>query len=496
MTYQTQQQQIDRQRALAQAIQSMNQLPQGTSYTPHGYAVPTSGFAAAAKLFGQALGGYEGAQADKSQDSLNGQRDADLQSQSSGLIDALAGPSKMGADPNTAPVGQTTSFDSSDPNAGTPQVQTDPNAPQVEQNPKRAALSAILKGAQPEDVVNMLQGPALAKFAPPKVQTLSDGQQLASTDPFNGQTTITAENVKDMKPAAPDHALVNVVDKGAPAGYRSIERQHFKEGVDQLWQPPKEWQTAQANMNDPLGLEQSFVYASQNGNKPPPQFIPRGESSGAWYHQYGKWLTAHGQDQAATSAFSAGRDADKGALKQLAKSEGPLQVASGQLDKNLDSLVASAKAAGIGENSSPIWNETYANIQKKAVGNPKYADFMAKLNAVELEMAKVQAGSTGNTAPTDASNARTHDILNESFNQKSIEAVRDALRQERDNKVKSYHETRQMYLGRLGENDIDKALGKTPATPATPNAPAATKPTTPTAATPAAAPKDYSHLWN
>lgn len=237
-SFDAQQQRIDRQKAIAQSLRDSGNFTNAdiNRVASGGLAVPISPFAAVAKLLQSGVGAYGGYKAGKEQDALNEQKDAAQQAQAAGLMDQIAGKSQMAVpvDQSAAPIGATTNFDSG---SGTPvpQQPSQAGAAPVEQNQKRAALAAVLSGANPSDVISMLQGPAISQFLPKPNYTLKEGETR-----FNGadDSPISTGLDKTYKPTPDDKSLVNIVDKAAPGGYRSIKRMDFKEGTDQLYQKP------------------------------------------------------------------------------------------------------------------------------------------------------------------------------------------------------------------------------------------------------------------
>jgi hypothetical protein len=104
MSFDTQQQNIDRRKAIAQALRDSGNFSSGdvTRTASGGLVVPISPFAAVAKLLNTGLGAYGQYNAAQDQDELDQQKDAAQKAQVSGLMDALAGPSQMAVPKDTS----------------------------------------------------------------------------------------------------------------------------------------------------------------------------------------------------------------------------------------------------------------------------------------------------------------------------------------------------------------------------------------------------------
>lgn len=476
MVYETQQAQIDRRNALAQALMSQGQFGAGdvNRVASGGLAVPISPFAAAAKLFQSGFGAYEQSKAQKEEDSLTDLKASDKKQTIDALTNQLAGPSNMAmpTDPNAPPVGQTTDF--SQGTTPVAQAQTDPNALPVEQNQRRAALASILKNANQDDVIKSLMGPTLQKFEPPKPQVLADGGQLVSTDPFTGKTTVDAENAKDIKPPVEDRALVNIVDLKAPNGFRSIERQHFKEGKDQLYQKPDQATLVASGLSG-NALTDAATRFRLTGE------LPTGMRSAPAIikimNEAANQADLTGDSSAARTIRQKVGKTAAGALQKFESTNQALMGFEKLATKSAD--LAESLSVAIPRTNSALWNtwkQKFTAGDKSLYQDPTLKPFQDQIDTFTSEYGKIMSGSMGNTALSDTASKKAQSMISSADSPATFRNIMATLRLDMANRVKSQGEERQDLLNQIGGTGVDVPGAATPAVVAPPAATAGAHP--------------------
>lgn len=470
MAYDQQQARIDRQNLIAQALRDSGNIPNSrVNQTAGGFVVPISPFETITKLLEQGVGAYAGYKTGQNQDALNAQKDKDKQAAISGLMDSLAGPSQMGQapgatpqpDPAQPPVGATTNFDPSSQGAGSAQPQqptlppSGPTAAPTEQNQKRAAMAALLQGQPSDQIIQSLQGAALKQFEPKADYSLKNDEERIS-----GTTNqpIATGLPKEYKPAAEDRALVNVVDQKAPNGYRSIERQNFKEGTDQLYQKPSAGDAAAAGFTgDAL------------------------DNAGQRYRMFGELPAGAGKspamaikimNRAAEQAHEAGDDAGAAAIRQkagvattgaLKKFEGTAQAIGGfekLATKSAD--LAEQLADKVGAGGVPVLNQWQQSATKNFTPGSDLAKFHAQTETFSAEYGKIMSGSMGNSALSDSAAEHARGLINTAMDNKTYHDVMKTLRQDMANRIKAQSEERVELYAQLSGHGPDNIPGNKP----------------------------------
>lgn len=454
MSFDTEQSSINRQKAIAQALRdSGNFTPAEINRTASGgLVVPITPFQTVAKLLQTGLGAYKTSSADDAQDALNKQKDAAQQSQIGGLMDAITGPSQMGTptDPNAPPIGATTNFDTGSGSA-VPQQPSQAGASPVEQNQKRAALASILKGANPDDVISSLQGPAISQFMPKPNYTLKADE--LRYDGSNNKPIATGVP-KEYKPEADDRSLVNIVDAKAPGGYRSIKRMDFKDG-DQLWNKPNEAQLAAGNTGD---MDVAVQYAITHDNQAP-NWVGRSPArQAAFQAALGKYYKDTNNDAGSAQVASMQNKADQSSLTNIQKLSDNTKQARDTLEKNLTSLQTAYTQTG---NAGTEWGNKVYRAWQTGTGDASLKAPLAYLQAVQKEYAKLQMNSFGNAMTSDAANDDARKVINDNFTRGGMSAVMDAMRGEAANRTGALEDTRQGILSRITERNTHG--GKKPA---------------------------------
>lgn len=130
--------------------------------------------------------------------------------------------------------------------------------------------------------------------------------------------------------------------------------------------------------------------------------------------------------------------AAKANTQALAQNEKLYTATSGYantLDKNLDNLLASYKK--IDSSGSPLINKAVRSWQQGTTGDPQTADMIVWLNSVQGEFAKLRSGSLGNAPASDQAMRDSKEVINKYMNAGGIQAVAQAMRQEKDNRLSS-----------------------------------------------------------
>lgn len=442
-----------------------------------GLEVPISPFATAAKLFSSGLGAYEQNKANSAEDDLTTQKAADQKANLSALTDALAGPSNMQTptNPNAPAVGATTTFDQ--PGASpVAQQQTDPNAQPVEMNQKRAALAAILKNTDPAVAQQMLMGPAMAKFGPPKTITAADGADVLSQNPMDGSITKVFENPKDLKPSADDRALINVVDPNKKGGYNTIKREDFQPGM-QLYQKPDSATILAGQLNG-NALDDAATKYRLTGE------LPANRSGG---------LSVKIMNRAADMSDAAGDSSTARTIRQKAGAQAVTDLKTFEKQSTLVTAAEknASKAADVLETLAPkvdntnnsTWNRWVQGGRKlTGVNSPDLKALNDQIETFVPEYAKVMSGSLGNSAASDTAANHARTMIGMADTPAEFAKELAILRLDMANRIKSQGEQRSDLYGAIGNGGQAQIPG---AGVGTPNAAPGTVPAT-TGAHPAA----------
>jgi hypothetical protein len=200
--------QIQQAQQLAQLLQAQSMQP--IEVAPNSRISWTQGLA-------KMLQGYQAGNERRKVAELLTQRTQDAQDKQSGLVDALTGNKQLD------------SLGGSDPAVTVGQKMA---APGEQPYLNRDKLVAALAGNRPEDTTPALSNLLFQRAMP--AQGFSGIVPADATVFQNGQEVAAGK----PKPRAEDHALVEIVAPGSPGGHKSIERQHFVEGRDQIWEKP------------------------------------------------------------------------------------------------------------------------------------------------------------------------------------------------------------------------------------------------------------------
>lgn len=472
--YDQQQAAINRQTMIAQALRDSGNIPPSRvgMTASGGLAVPISPFEAATKLFQSGLGAYEGNQAQKATDALSTQRDKDAQGQLQGILDQLTGPSQTAVPPDNTqpPIGATSNFQ--DASGGAPQAQqpTIPGASLQEQNPRRAAMAAILKNADPQEAVAMLRGPALSTLEPKPDYTLAEGATRISG--ATGQP-VAAGASKTYKPDVADRALVKIIDKSKPEGYSTIKRSDFDPAKMNEYIAPTAAQLAMTSFT-PDAMQAAVEYAAVHDSHPPPNMPRNGPIYGEFLDALQKHYKSTGNDVGNAQVVSEQNKSDQASLTNITKLKDNSTQAFGTMDRNLSSLEDAYKKSG---DTGTEWGNKLYRMWQTGTGDPDLKPVRAYLAAAQKEYAKLQMNSFGNAMTSDAANADAARVINENFTNGGIQAVIDAMRGEGKNRTNSLDSTYQGIQARLKERSHPEgATGSVVAPPATTIKPGVTSP--------------------
>lgn len=459
--YDQQQAAIDRQNMIAQALRESGNIPSSRVglTASGGLAVPISPFEAASKLFQSGLGTYEGYKAQKDTDALNAQKDQDAQTQLKGILDQLTGPSQTAvpSDNTQPPIGATTNFQDAS-GAAQPQQPSVPGAGLQEQNPRRAAMAAILKNADPQQAVAMLRGPALSALEPKPDYTLAEGATRISG--ATGQP-VASGAPKTYKPDEADRSLVKIIDKSKPEGYSTIKRSDFDPTKMNEWTPPTASTNAAALAGSMTGdaLQDAAARYRMFGELPPG--AGRSPAMGI------KIMNA-----AAEQALAAGDDATAAAIRQkagkatssaLTKFEGNAQAIGGfekLATKSAD--LAEELADKVSTTDIPVLNSWIQTGVKNFTPGSALASFAGQTETFTTEYGKIMSGSLNNTALSDTAAAHARALINTGMQNGTYHDVMKTLRRDMTNRIASQSEERSdLYRQLAGQGPDDIPGAKT-----------------------------------
>jgi hypothetical protein len=157
---------------------------------------------------------------------------------------------------------------------------------------------------------------------------------------------------------------------------------------------------------------------------------------------------ANGDTAGAIAARSASLKANGMALDQITKLESATTSYANTLDKNLDSLLASAKK--VDSTGSPLINRAFRAWQQGVTGDKDTAQMVTWLNAVQSEYAKINSGSLGNAPVSDASRKHADEVINKNFSAGGMAAVAQAMREEKGNRLSAIAEQKASLQQQLG----------------------------------------------
>jgi hypothetical protein len=160
--------------------------------------------------------------------------------------------------------------------------------------------------------------------------------------------------------------------------------------------------------------------------------------------------TTNGDTAGAIAARTASLKASGTALDQVTKQEAFTTSAFNTLDKNLTAL--QTIGSQVDSTGSPLVNKVINHFNQGVVSDPTTAAYVAMLNAVQGEYAKIASNSNGNAPITDSAKADAKDVINKAMSQGGIQGVRTAMLQEGGNRLQAIRESKQSLVDQLSGN--------------------------------------------
>jgi hypothetical protein len=180
---------------------------------------------------------------------------------------------------------------------------------------------------------------------------------------------------------------------------------------------------------------------------------------------------ANGDTAGSIAARTAGLKASGTALDQVTKQEAFTGSAVQTLDKNLTALQTLGQT--LDSTGSPIINKVINHFNQGVVSDPTTAGYVAMLNAVQGEYAKIASNNNGNSPISDSAKADAKEVINKAMSQGGIAGVRAAMMQEAQNRMQAIREAKQGLVDQLGVNAPGAPQGAPRSPQASPAAPPA-----------------------
>ena len=235
----------------------------------------------------------------------------------------------------------------------------------------------------------------------------------------------------------------------------------------ELKPPPSAAAQAAANL-DPASIQFAADTYRTTG-KFPGSFGKSPALQSAVLKQVATDAAANGDTAGAIQARAASLKAGSTALDQVTKQEAFTSSAVNTLDKNLQAL--QTLGSKLDETGSPIINKAINHFNQGVTNDPNTAAYVAMLNAVQGEYAKIASNNNGNSPVSDSAKADAKEVINKAMSQGGIGAVRQAMMQESQNRMQAIAEAKQGLVGTLSGNAPGAPQGKPPvAVPAQPPA--------------------------
>ena len=188
---------------------------------------------------------------------------------------------------------------------------------------------------------------------------------------------------------------------------------------------------------------------------------------------------ANGDTAGSIAARTASLKASGMALDQVSKQESFTSSAVNTLDKNLTAL--QTIGSKVDDSGSPLINKVLNHFNQGVVTDPNTAAYVAMLNAVQGEYAKIASNNNGNSPISDSAKADAKEVINKAMSQGGIAAVRQAMMLEAQNRMQAIREAKQGLVSNLSnnapgapQNKVTPAAGNNQVTPTPP--PATNKP--------------------
>lgn len=176
---------------------------------------------------------------------------------------------------------------------------------------------------------------------------------------------------------------------------------------------------------------------------------------------------ATGDTAASIAAREQSRKASGMALDQITKLESNTMAAADTLDRNIKSL--REYAGKVDSSGVPLLNKAYRYWQQGVQGSPDVAKLVTMLNAVEGEYAKISSGNFSSGGVTEGAKRDAKDVINKYMNNGQIDAVAEAMTQEKENRLAAIRQQKESLQGQLSTG-APKPGAQTPQASSTPAA--------------------------
>jgi hypothetical protein len=436
-------------RTLLSKLQQQQFLQQNSAPTPGPYGYLHDAGKQQMLSVGQALGNQVGT-------ALSGQAGQTAPAAPSGPAFTL--PSA----PSSATPGDTSAGSSPAPSNTAPPVPI-PNpgsTPQASINnmllAAKAYNQALIKNGTPADQAKVQTLTQLVNWGAPGADTALEAAQAAVLK--NKQTqSETAKNTSQAKMDDADTAG-KAFDQTTktwkttftdPNGLFLIQTngQGEQKRVE-LKPPPSAAAQAAANM-DPNSIQFAADTYRSTG-KFPGSFARNPAMQAAVLSKVAADAAANGDTAGSIAARSASLKASGAALDQVQKQESFTGSAVQTLDNNLKAL--QAIGAKVDDSGSPLINKIINHYNQGVVSDPSTAAYVAMLNAVQGEYAKIASNNNGNSPISDSAKADAKDVINKAMSQGGVAAVRQAMMTEAQNRMQAIREAKQGLVEQLSGN--------------------------------------------
>jgi hypothetical protein len=216
----------------------------------------------------------------------------------------------------------------------------------------------------------------------------------------------------------------------------------------ELKPPPSQAAIAAANM-DPNSIQFAADTYRTTG-KFPGAFARNPAMQQAALKQVAADALANGDTAGSIAARTASLKAGGMALDQVSKQEAFTGSAVNTLDRNLQALTTLGQK--LDSTGSPLINRVINQFNQGVSGDPDTAAYIAMLNAVQGEYAKIASNNNGNSPISDSAKADAKEAINKAMSQGGIAAVRQAMMQEAQNRMQAIREAKQGLIGSISGN--------------------------------------------
>ena len=106
----------------------------------------------------------------------------------------------------------------------------------------------------------------------------------------------------------------------------------------------------------------------------------------------------------------------------------------------------------VDDSGSPFVNKVLNHFNQGVVSDPNTAAYVAMLNAVQGEYAKIASNNNGNSPISDSAKADAKDVINKAMSQGGVAAVRQAMMLEAQNRMQAIREAKQGLISSVSSN--------------------------------------------